>query len=190
MDRKKKVLFVCIENSCRSQMAEGFARRMGGDILEPYSAGSNPADEVSPSAVAVMAEAGIDISSQKPKGFAAFPAAEFDYLVGMGCSDTCPFFPAAGHPPAQETTGLNPLRNARADFALKPFEISRCPASGDSLSCRQAGVPKGIERDHGGQSAVRHIQWDIPDPKGKDIEVFRQVRDIIREKVAELVRGA
>ena len=131
MVRKKKVLFVCVENSCRSQMAEGFTRRMGGDIFEPYSAGTGPADKVAPLAVAVMAEAGIDISSQKPKGFADLPAGEFDYLLGMGCVDTCPFLPAASH-----------------------------------------------------------IQWDIPDPKGKNIEVFRQVRDIIKEKVAELVRGA
>lgn len=94
---KKQVLFVCIENSCRSQMAEGFAQRLGADVLEIYSAGSRPSGKVDPEAVRVMAELGIDISRHRPKGFNEIPQKRFDYVVSMGCSDICPFVPANRH---------------------------------------------------------------------------------------------
>jgi arsenate reductase (thioredoxin) len=93
----KKVLFVCVENSCRSQMAEGFARFFGKDIFEPYSAGSKPSGKVDPMAVEVMKEAGIDISSQKTKGFNDFSVKEFDMIITLGCGDVCPFVPAKEH---------------------------------------------------------------------------------------------
>ena len=93
----KKVLFVCVENSCRSQMAEGFARRRGRGILEAYSAGSKPSGVINPLAIEVMRESGIDISAQASKGFDALNARSFDYVVTLGCHDVCPFVPARQH---------------------------------------------------------------------------------------------
>ena len=93
----KKVLFVCVENSCRSQMAEGFARLFCKSIFEPYSAGSKPSGKVDPMAVEVMKEAGIDISSQKSKGFSDLSIKEFDMVITLGCGDVCPFVPAKEH---------------------------------------------------------------------------------------------
>lgn len=90
----KRVLFVCVLNSFRSQMAEGFAKHLGKDILEPYSAGSQPSGIVSPKAIAAMKELGIDISSHTSKGFDALPKGEWDAIVTMGCGDACPFPPA------------------------------------------------------------------------------------------------
>jgi len=93
----KKILFVCVENSCRSQIAEGFAKALGGLKLEVYSAGSKPGGKVNPDAVKVMREIGIDISTAKSKGFNDLPAKEFDYVVTMGCKDICPLVPAKEH---------------------------------------------------------------------------------------------
>lgn len=93
----KKVLFVCVENSCRSQMAEGLARHFGQGKIEPFSAGSKPSGVVNPAAVTVMKEIGIDISSHVSKGFESLPVKEFDYVVTLGCKDICPFFPAQEH---------------------------------------------------------------------------------------------
>lgn len=83
------VLFVCIENSCRSQMAEGFARFYGKGRFETFSAGSRPSGKVNETAIEVMKEAGIDISSQPSKGFDDLPHKEFDIVVTMGCGDQC-----------------------------------------------------------------------------------------------------
>jgi glutathione/glutaredoxin type arsenate reductase len=91
---KKRILFVCVENSCRSQIAEGFARALGGDKVEVFSSGSKSSGVVNPDAIAIMKEAGIDISGQKSKGFADLPYKEFDVIATMGCGDACPFFPA------------------------------------------------------------------------------------------------
>ncbi|MDI6738934.1 MAG: arsenate reductase ArsC [Candidatus Edwardsbacteria bacterium] len=88
------VLFVCVQNSCRSQMAEGFARSLGAGVINPYSAGSRPFGMVNPTAVKVMGEKGIDISRQGSKGFADLTVKQVDYLVTMGCKDACPVFPA------------------------------------------------------------------------------------------------
>ncbi len=93
----KKVLFVCVENSCRSQIAEGFARKLGEHIIDAYSAGSKASGKVNQTAVEVMKEAGIDISGQRSKGFADVPAKDIDYVVTMGCGDVCPFIPAKKH---------------------------------------------------------------------------------------------
>ena len=89
-----KILFVCVENACRSQMAEGFAREYGKGKVEAYSAGTHPAGQVNPSAIKAMQEAGIDISRQVSKGFEALPPVEFAYVVTMGCGDECPSIPA------------------------------------------------------------------------------------------------
>jgi glutathione/glutaredoxin type arsenate reductase len=93
----QKVLFVCIENSCRSQIAEGFARSLGKDVIEAYSAGSKPSGKVNPDAIKVMREAGIDISLQESKGFSDLTGKNFDYVITLGCGDACPFVPADKH---------------------------------------------------------------------------------------------
>jgi len=87
---KPKVAFVCTGNSCRSQMAEGFAKYYGSDVLEIYSAGTHPAEEINPTAIAVMKELGIDLSTQYPKTLDDIPF-EIDILITMGCGVVCPF---------------------------------------------------------------------------------------------------
>jgi len=89
-----RVLFVCIENACRSQMAAGFARKHSANQVEVHSAGSKPADAVNPRAIAFMAERGCDISTQVPKSLSAFDSHAFDVVVTMGCGDACPWLPA------------------------------------------------------------------------------------------------
>lgn len=86
----KRVLFVCIENSNRSQMAEAFARMHGGGHVEAYSAGSKPSGMVNPRAVEFMREIGCDLNRQRSKALADLPAGEFDAVVTMGCGDACP----------------------------------------------------------------------------------------------------
>ncbi|MEE8638387.1 MAG: arsenate reductase ArsC [Candidatus Margulisiibacteriota bacterium] len=125
---KKKILFACIGNCCRSQMAEGFAKKLAGDKFEIYSAGTKPAGFVHPDAIAVMKELGIDISPHYSKGFDQVPAKEFDYVVTMGCSKTCPVVPTK-----------------------------------------------------------EKIDWEIEDPIGQPIEVFRRVRDDIKAKIEEFL---
>lgn len=90
----KRVLFVCIENACRSQMAEVFAARLGVGKIEACSAGSKPADEVNPRAIAFMAEHGYDLRNRAPKSLSAFDGQVFDVVVTMGCGDACPMIPA------------------------------------------------------------------------------------------------
>jgi len=91
----RRVLFVCIENSCRSQMAEGFARSLGVAGLEARSAGSRPSGVVNARAIRFMAEKGIDISANASKGLDALPNdLPWDDVVTMGCGDECPFLPA------------------------------------------------------------------------------------------------
>lgn len=92
---KLRMLFLCTGNSCRSQMAEAWARNLKGDLLEPYSAGTVPKG-VDPRAVKAMAEAGIDIAHQKSKSLADVADMQFDYVITL-CDDAqqaCPFFPA------------------------------------------------------------------------------------------------
>ncbi|PIS30934.1 hypothetical protein COT42_02100 [Candidatus Saganbacteria bacterium CG08_land_8_20_14_0_20_45_16] len=94
MVEKIKILFVCVENSCRSQIAEGFAKKYGGDKVEAFSSGSKSSGVINPDAIKVMKEIGIDISGQASKGFEQLPYNKFDLIVTMGCQDVCPFFPA------------------------------------------------------------------------------------------------
>jgi len=91
---KIKIVFICIENARRSQMAEGFAEALGQGKLEVYSAGSRPSLEIDPLVIAVMKEKGIDLSGRQPKGLNDLPPVEMDYLVTMGCEETCPAVPA------------------------------------------------------------------------------------------------
>ena len=124
----KRVLFVCVENACRSQMAEGFFNALAGGKAVAKSAGNMPADKVNPLAVQVMREDGINISKLKPKLITAEIVKEADKVVLMGCG-----------------------RNA-------------CPI-----------IPKEV------------VDWQIEDPVGKGIEKFREIRDLIREKVEDLL---
>lgn len=92
---KKKLLFVCIENSNRSQMSEAFARMYGGDNVEAYSSGSRPSGVVNPKAIAAMKELGYDLSKHQSKSLDEVKAyAPFDAVVTMGCGDACPWMPA------------------------------------------------------------------------------------------------
>jgi protein-tyrosine-phosphatase len=90
----KRVLFVCVENACRSQMAEAFAGRLGVGRIDAHSAGSRPAAGVNPRAIAFMAECGYDLSGRATKPLSAFAGQAFDTVVTMGCGDACPWVPA------------------------------------------------------------------------------------------------
>ena len=125
--KKKRIVFVYVENARRCQMAEGFTNAFGRGKLEVYSAGSRPSSQIDPLVIEVMKEKGIDLSGKRPKGLNEFPPTEMDYLITMGCEETCPAIPAK-----------------------------------------------------------KIIEWEIPDPKGKSIDVFREVRDLIEDKVKAL----
>ena len=126
---KIKIVFICVENARRSQMAEEFANAFGQRKLEVYSAGSRPSLEIDPLVIEVMKERGIDLTAKRPKGLNDLPPIEMDYLITMGCEETCPAVPT------------------------KKF-----------------------------------IEWEIPDPKGKSIDVFRGVRDLIENKVRTFLK--
>ena len=85
--RTRRVLFVCVENASRSQMAEGFARRIGAGRIEAWSAGSNPSGTVNPRAIEAMGERGIDLSEQRSKSIGEIAGLEFDAVVALGCDD-------------------------------------------------------------------------------------------------------
>jgi arsenate reductase (thioredoxin) len=129
MSQKKKLLFVCVENSNRSQMSQAFATMIGGDAIEAYSAGSKPSGIINPKAIAAMKELGYDLNKHASKSLEEVKAfAPFDAVVTMGCGDACPWMPA------------------------KQF-----------------------------------IDWEIPDPRHMDEADFRKVRDLIRDKVRDLL---
>ncbi len=93
MSKKPTVLFVCVHNAGRSQMAAGFMRELGGDRVEVLSAGSAPKDSINPIAVKAMAEVGIDIKNQQPKVLTTEAVLESDAVITMGCGDACPIYP-------------------------------------------------------------------------------------------------
>ena len=124
----KRVAFVCTHNSCRSQMAEAWAKHLGESLIEAYSAGTENYPEVKPLAVKVMEESGIDMSDQKPKLISEIPQ-EIDILITMGCGVACPFIP--------------------------------CQHRED---------------------------WELTDPSGGPIEEYRKTREIIKEKVIDLLK--
>lgn len=124
---KYKVAFVCVHNSCRSQMAEGWTKKLGSDVFEVYSAGTEDYPEVKPLAIQVMEEVGVDMSEHKPKLLSDIPS-ELDLLITMGCNVVCPFVP-----------------NQHAE------------------------------------------DWGLDDPSGGPIEGFRETRELIRQKVEELI---
>src|SRR2546425_5449159 len=127
--RPKRLLFVCVENSNRSQIAEAFARIHGEDKIEAYSAGSRPSGKINPKAIAAMKEIGYDLSKHRSKSLSEIPDIEFDFVATMGCGDECPFV-----------------------------------------------------------RATRREDWDIPDPKNLPPDKFRAVRDLIENKVKEILK--
>lgn len=88
--QRKHLLFVCVENSNRSQMAEAFARIHGGDRVEAYSAGSRPSGVINPKAIAAMRERGYDLGQHASKSLEQIPDVEYDFVATMGCGDACP----------------------------------------------------------------------------------------------------
>jgi arsenate reductase len=110
-------------------MAQGFAEALEQGKIEVYSAGSRPSSSIDPMVIEVMKEKGIDLGTKHPKSLDDLPNVEMDYLVTMGCEETCPAVPAK-----------------------------------------------------------KIIEWEIPDPKGKPIDVFRDVRDLIKNKVRDLLQ--
>ncbi len=90
---KSSVLFVCVHNAGRSQMAAGFLRELAGDRVEVLSAGTQPKNEINPMAIQAMAELGIDIADQQPKVLTEEAVKASDYVITMGCGDECPWFP-------------------------------------------------------------------------------------------------
>jgi protein-tyrosine-phosphatase len=127
---KKSFLFVCIENSNRSQIAQAFAKIWGGEHVEAYSAGSRPSGKINPKAIAAMAELGYDLNTHDSNSLDEIPAIEFDYVVTMGCGDACPWVPA-----------------------------------------------------------IHRLDWQIPDPREMEPTAFNAVRDLISEKVKELINA-
>jgi len=115
---KPTVLFVCIHNAGRSQMAAGYLRHLGGDRVDVLSAGSEPADAINPVAVQAMAEDGIDIAAEQPKILTADAVKTSDVVVTMGCGDTCPFYPGKRYedwtlddPAGQGIEAVRPIRD-------------------------------------------------------------------------------
>jgi arsenate reductase len=118
MANKPSVLFVCVHNAGRSQMAAGFLTHLGGERVEVRSAGSIPGDRVNPSAVAAMAEVGIDISAQTPKILTTDVVQASDVVITMGCGDACPIFPGKRYldwdledPAGQGVEAVRPIRD-------------------------------------------------------------------------------
>jgi arsenate reductase len=112
------VLFVCVHNAGRSQMAAGYLQHLAGDRIEVLSAGSQPADQVNPVAVAAMAEEGIDIGSRPPRLLSDGAVRSADVVVTMGCGDACPFYPGKRYedwvlddPAGQDLDAVRPIRD-------------------------------------------------------------------------------
>jgi arsenate reductase (thioredoxin) len=123
----KRVIFVCVENSNRSQMAEAFARMYGGDRVEALSAGSRPSGKVNPKAVAAMAELGYDLTAHASKGLGDYNGQEFDAAVTMGCGDACPLVKAKQRIdwqiPDPREMGPDEFRKVRDLIAAKVREL-------------------------------------------------------------------
>jgi arsenate reductase len=115
---KPSVLFVCVHNAGRSQMAAAFLTHLSAGSVEVRSAGSEPADQINPAAVQAMAEVGIDIAAEKPKILTDEAVRESDVVITMGCGDTCPFYPGKRYedwvlddPAGKDVAAVRPIRN-------------------------------------------------------------------------------
>jgi protein-tyrosine-phosphatase len=119
-ENKKTILFVCVHNAGRSQMAAGFMRTLGGDRVEVLSAGSAPKDSINPIAVEAMAELGINIADQQPKILTPESVQASDVVITMGCGDACPYYPGKRYEdwklddPAGQ--GIEPVRVIRDEI--------------------------------------------------------------------------
>lgn len=120
---KKTIMFVCVHNAGRSQMAAGFMRELGGDRVEVLSAGSAPKDSINPIAVEAMLELGIDIANQKPKILTPEAVQQSDVVITMGCGDACPYYPGKRYEdwklddPAGQ--GIEPVRIIRDEIKAR-----------------------------------------------------------------------
>ena len=115
---KPSVLFVCVHNAGRSQMAAAFLTHLAGDRIEVRSAGSAPADSINPSVVEALKEVGIDISNEQPKVLTTSAVEQSDVVITMGCGDACPFFPGKRYldwvlpdPAGQGVAFVRPIRD-------------------------------------------------------------------------------
>lgn len=133
MSDRPSVLFVCVHNAGRSQMAAAYVARLSGGQVEVRSAGSVPAEHVNPAAVAAMAEQGIDIAAEVPKVLTTEAVQESDVVVTMGCGDTCPYFPGKRYedwvlddPAGQGLDAVRPIRDeirARVEALLRELGV-------------------------------------------------------------------
>jgi arsenate reductase (thioredoxin) len=134
MSEKPSVLFVCVHNAGRSQMAAGFLSHLAGDQVEVLSAGSEPKDQINPVAIQAMAEAGIDIANNSPKILTVEAVKHSDVVITMGCGDACPIFPGKRYedwqlddPAGQGIEAVRPIRNEikrRVERLLESLEIA------------------------------------------------------------------
>jgi protein-tyrosine-phosphatase len=119
-DQRRSIVFLCVHNAGRSQMAAGWARSLGGDRVDVFSGGSDPADELNPSAIDAMAEVGIDIADELPKPWTDGAVRSADVVVTMGCGDACPIFPGTRYEdwevPDPAGLGVDEVRSIRADI--------------------------------------------------------------------------
>lgn len=127
MSDKKTIMFVCVHNAGRSQMAAGFMRQLGGENVEVLSAGSAPKDSINPVAVEAMAELGIDIAHQKPKVLTPEAVQQSDVVITMGCGDACPYYPGKRYEdwvledPAGQ--GIEPVRVIRDQIKARVEQL-------------------------------------------------------------------
>ena len=127
MSEKKTIMFVCVHNAGRSQMAAGFMRELGGENVEVLSAGSAPKDSINPVAVEAMAELGIDIADQKPKVLTPEAVQQSDVVITMGCGDACPYYPGKRYEdwvledPAGQ--GIEPVRVIRDQIKARVEQL-------------------------------------------------------------------
>ena len=122
-----RVLFVCTENSNRSQMAEGFSRMHAAGIIEPASAGSAPSGAINPVAVRAMSERGYDLAEHRPKGLSEVGDGPWDFVITMGCGDACPWVPARQREdwrlPDPKGMSLADLRAVRDEIEARVLDL-------------------------------------------------------------------
>ncbi|GAB2631228.1 arsenate reductase ArsC [Nocardia goodfellowii] len=136
MASKPSVLFVCVHNAGRSQMAQGFLTHLAGDTIEARSAGSAPAETLNPAAVEAMREVGIDITAQAPKILTPDTVESSTVVITMGCGDACPYFPGVDYrdwklddPAGQGIEAVRPIRDRIRDHVEKLiFELAGSPS--------------------------------------------------------------
>lgn len=127
LNSKKTIMFVCVHNAGRSQMAAGFMRELGGERVEVLSAGSAPKDSINPVAVEAMSELGIDIANQKPKILTPEAVQQSDVVITMGCGDACPYYPGKRYEdwklddPAGQ--GIEPVRVIRDEIKARVEQL-------------------------------------------------------------------